>query len=69
MDGQAGLKRAFGQHAAEHLQFEEDFLVVFGDVAGGLQAIVDHLDPAFPALIHRTLQNGFHQIAVSTVHT
>ena len=45
MDGQAGLKRAFGQHAAEHLQFEEDFLVVFGDVAGGLQAIVDHLDP------------------------
>lgn len=51
----ARLKRAFGQNAAEHLELEEDFLVLRGDLTGGLKASLNFQNAAFAPLYHRTL--------------
>lgn len=55
MYGQACLERAFGQDTAKHLQFEQYLLMIFGDFARGLQALLNHPDASFAPLVHRPL--------------
>lgn len=68
MPGLAGLPRAFGQGFPEQGNLKQYLAVFIRNVARGFQAILDHLDAAFAALIHRPFENTFHQIPVSTVH-
>jgi len=67
MDG-AAEPRTLREDAAEHLQFKQDFLMVFGDFAGGPEAFVNHFHAAFAALFHGPLQDASHKVSVSTVH-
>lgn len=69
MQTQTRLERALGQGLAEQRDFEQDFFVIFGNIAGGLQPFGHHPNPSFAALFHGTFQDAFHDLAVSTVHT
>ena len=63
------LKRALGNHAAQQLKLEQDFLVIVRNIAGGFETVLDHLDAALPSLVKGAFENTSHEVAVSTVHT
>ena len=69
MERQAGLKRALGQRFAVDRNFEQDFFVLFRDIAGGFQPFVHTADGIPASFFHRTFQNTFGQIPVLGVHT
>jgi hypothetical protein len=70
MHRRAEAERTFGEDLPEHGKLEQYLAVVFRDVAGGLQAVVDHLDAALAPLFPGPFQNASDKVvADSSVHT